>query len=237
MWSLMGTHVVLPTWSLMGTHVYPRHIIARPGMARVNVLPHSLTVEEAKQVDKIIKLLDELEHSTTTTCIFSSKPDWVTFTGRIPFTGIKLRRQEDAGQTLYRYHINFLAFRSFMKGGYWYNMGCTDLKNFFYWVSWYVATAERQRALKANMDFIHGYSCGFYRTTFYPILVRLFFNYASAHENMAALNMAFHKYVWVPTWPIFSVLLLGANSGKQMGTGCRLARLPPDCLRFIVKKL
>ena len=194
------------------------------------LVPHTLTVEETSQVDKIIKLLDEVEHSTTTTCIFFPKPDWVTFAGNV--------RRHDVGLDHTKiYRIQMHAFRSFMTGGYWYNMGCTDLKNFFDWVSSNVANKQGQKVFKGQLSAIVVYSVGYFKACFYPILVRLFFSYASAHENMAALNMAFHKYVWVPTWPIFSVLLLGAEDGKQMGTGCRLARLPPDCLRFIVKKL
>lgn len=71
---------------------------------------------------------------------------------------------------------------------------------------------------------------------YYRVLVRLLFYYASQHGDMVAVNMAFHKYLWRPTWPVVRVLLLGAARirGKQTGTSCPLVALPREVLRLIL---
>ena len=195
--------------------------------ARANVpyvCPHTLTGEEAYQVNKIKELLVDQRGESI---MFKSikKPEWLGV-AEPPYKFYQVRDLN--------HRINQLSleiFSNFMNMGFWYNMGCKDIKNFFVWAHAKVVTTAAQRVFLEQLQ-TFGASARLGTVApviyYYRVLVRLLFYYASQHGDMIAVNMAFHKYLWRPTWPVVRVLLLGAARirGKQTGTSCPLVALP-----------
>jgi hypothetical protein len=160
-------------------------------VAPVEVLGKNLDNVEHDQVKKIMNLLgfDETDHVM---CKSIPKPDWVIYGGTYktetpyPF---------EPGNWRSTLRIQTQALKAFMIQGYWYNMGCRDLNNFFDWLESNMETKETQGAFKAKMSVCKPFSKGYFATNAYPILVRLFFNYTSSYTNMNEVNNAFRAYL------------------------------------------
>ena len=164
---------------------------AAPATAPDEIFSHALTVEEGGQVTKILNLIGH-DVASSVMCRSIPKPEWVDFEGNPP---TEKAHAYEPTNTKSNYNIQCTALKTFMMGGYWHDMGCPDLKNFFSWFASHVSTRERQIAFKKRLGKIHNYSPRRFPGTMYPILVRIFFNYASAFENMDQLNAAFHAHL------------------------------------------
>lgn len=202
------------------------------------IAPHTLTPEEVAQVEKIKHLLGQGDDSILRKSI--AVPTEITLTDKLSLTEKATTKVHSISTSA----VYTVAFHEYMDGGYWYNMGCTDLKNFMSWIKDGTSTVAGRKEFKAQL---YTYTtttytiCTYSYAIVFEVLIRLLCHYASTHEDMAAVNTAFHKYLR-PPWPVVRELLLGADAGKQPGTeqerpGCQLALLPREVLRLIVTHL
>ena len=194
-----------------------------------HVPPHALTKTETIHVKKILSLLG----STPADSILSievSKPPAVVFKSVCDDC---LSCPADTAENLWVYAtIQLYAFKTFMMSGYWYNMGCKNLLNFLDWIQSNIDTQEHRHAFKMKLGTIGGYSPAYFRATLFPILTRFLFHYASPYKTMEQTNIAFHKFLWVPTWSVTRVLLI---ANREVNGDNLFPLLPPEIIRFILE--
>ena len=194
-----------------------------------HVPPHALTKTETIHVKKILSLLG----STPADSILSievSKPPAVVFKSVCDDC---LSCPADTAENLWVYAtIQLYAFKTFMMSGYWYNMGCKNLLNFLDWIQSNIDTQEHRHAFKMKLGTICDYTPAYFRATLFPLLTRFLFHYASPYKSMEQTNIAFHKFLWVPTWSVTRVLLI---ANREVNGDNLFPLLPPEIIRFILE--
>eukprot|EP00966_Prymnesium_polylepis_P035255 819310-Prymnesium_polylepis.1 len=107
---------------------------------------HTPTQEQVVQIGKIKQLL--INAGTHILSLPVEKPQWMEFEKKVPVMNV----HEPSMDQISTYKQCTTAFRTFMDEGFWYNMGCPDLKDFMSWIEDGSSTADARKAFKAKLN-------------------------------------------------------------------------------------